>query len=450
MKKLLALSLAVVMSISFMAGCAKKPTTGGTSSQKPGSSAAPKTQTLKVATLESAYGADVWKEVVKAFEAINEGVTVELTIDKNIEDVIGPKMKSGDYPDVVNLGVGREDALTETLIKDEAIVDIEDVLSLTIPGEKVKVSEKIVGGFTDTLVTNPYPDGKTYLAPMFYGPCGLFYNAGLLKAKGWEVPKTWDDMWALGDKAKAEGIALFTYPTAGYFDAFFFALLSASGGPELFNKAMKYEAGVWDTPEAKAAFDIVGKLASYTAKTTVANANKDNFQKNQQLILDNKAIFMPNGTWVIEEMKDAPRKEGFEWGFTAVPAVKAGGAPYSFTFFEQAWIPKQAKNMDLAKQFLAFLYSDTAAGIFAKVGAVQPIVDVSKMLEGENKLFYSVYDTGAKAAMGGFASTEAVEGVSMYDSLFGAVDGVVGKTKTVEEWRAGVIKASDALRGALK
>ncbi|MFZ2539039.1 MAG: extracellular solute-binding protein, partial [Oscillospiraceae bacterium] len=184
--------------------------------------------------------------------------------------------------------------------------------------------------------------------------------------------------------------------------------------------------------------------------TTVANATKDNYLKNQQLILDNKAIFMPNGTWVTGEMKDAPRKEGFEWGFTAVPAVKTGGDAYSFTFFEQAWIPKEAKNIDLGKQFLAFLYSDTATRIFAKVGAVQPIVDVSKMLEGENKLFYSVYDNGAKAAMGGFAATEAVEGVNMYDSLFAAVDSVVGKNKTVEEWKAGVIKASSALRGALK
>ena len=42
----------------------------------------------------------------------------------------------------------------------------------------------------DTSLTNPYGDGKTYLAPMFYSPCGLFYNAGFLKEKGWDVPKT--------------------------------------------------------------------------------------------------------------------------------------------------------------------------------------------------------------------------------------------------------------------
>ena len=41
---------------------------------------------------------------------------------------------------------------------------------------------------------------------MFYSPCGLFYNAGLLEEKGWDVPKTWDEMWELGDKAKEEGI----------------------------------------------------------------------------------------------------------------------------------------------------------------------------------------------------------------------------------------------------
>ena len=34
-------------------------------------------------------------------------------------------------------------------------------------------------------------------------------------------------MWELGDKAAAEGTYLFTYPTTGYFDAFFYALMYA-------------------------------------------------------------------------------------------------------------------------------------------------------------------------------------------------------------------------------
>ena len=186
----------------------------------------------------------------------------------------------------------------------------------------------------------------------------LFYDAGLFEAKGGTVPTTWDEMWELGDKAKAEGISLFTYPTAGYFDAFFYALLRETAGNDKFQEALRYGEGIWDTPEAQQTFDIIAKLASYTEKTTPANANDNDFRKNQQLILDDKALFMPNGNWVIGEMADAPRADGFKWGFTALPAVTEGGDRASYTFFEQIWMPKGAVNQDLGKQFIAYLYSD--------------------------------------------------------------------------------------------
>lgn len=252
-------------------------------------------KTLKVAAVETAYGKAMWEKVCDAFEAANEGVTVELTIDKNLEDVIDPAMKAGDYPDVIMRAVGAESGMTETFIRDNNLTELTDVLDMTVPGEEVTVGEKILPGFTKNTIVNPYGDGKTYLMPMFYGPCGLFYNAGLFEEKGWEVPETWDEMWELGDKAQAEGIALFTYPTTGYFDAFFYALLHEAMGEENFTKALKYEEGIWDTPEAQQVFDIIAKLASYTEKTTPANANDNDFQKNQQMILDNKALFMPNG-----------------------------------------------------------------------------------------------------------------------------------------------------------
>ncbi|WMT43593.1 carbohydrate ABC transporter substrate-binding protein [Paenibacillus sp. D2_2] len=371
-------------------------------------------------------------------------------MDKNLEDVIGPGMKSGDFPDVIHLAVGQPKGLTETFVKDNNLTDLTDVLYMTVPGESATVGDKIIPGFTDTSITNPYGDGKTYLMPMFYSPCGLFYNAGLFEQKGWDVPKTWDEMWALGDKAKAEGISLFAYPTTGYFDALFYALLNETGGPEFFKSAMNYTDGIWQTPEAAKAFDVVDKLASYTEKTVPANGNKDNYIKNQQLILDNKALFMPNGTWVVGEMEKAPRADGFKWGFTALPALSQDGDRYSYTFFEQIWVPAKAENADLAKQFIAYLYSDEAASIFAKVGAVQPIKGMSDKLEGDNKLFYSIYDSGAKAAMGAFSTTDPVEGVSISDTVFGTVDSLVNKSKTKDQWIEAITKASDALRGALK
>ncbi len=407
-------------------------------------------QTLKVAAFEGGYGADMWSEVVAAFEASHPGVTVELTIDKKIEDVISPSMKAGDYPDVVHLATGREAALTETLTKEKALLPLTDVLDMTVPGEDVKVKDKIVPGFLDTLATNPYGDGVTYYAPMFYSPCGLFYNAGLLKEKGWDVPTTWDEMWELGDKAKEEGIALFTYPTTGYFDAFTYAVLSSAGGSDFFNSCMTYEDGIWESDNATKVFELIGKLAEYTEGTTVANANNENFTKNQQLILDNKAIFCPNGTWLPGEMADAPRADGFEWGFMAIPAVNDGGSGCSFCWFEQIWIPAAAQNQDMAKEFIAYMYSDEAAQIFAKSTAIQPITGVSDYLEGDNKMFYSIYDNGASAVMGGFAATAPVEGVSMADTLFGTVNSIVSGDKTVADWQASVEEVSDKLRAAME
>lgn len=466
-KKVIATLLTLTMTTAMLAGCGgTKPadtpaadTSRGQTAESNGTqdAAAPDAeapaggeQVLKVAAFEGGYGAQLWTDVVAAFEASHPGVTVELTIDKKIEDVISPSMKAGEYPDVVHLATGREAALTETLTKEKALLPLTDVLEMTVPGEDVKVKDKIVPGFLDTLATNPYGDGVTYYAPMFYSPCGLFYNAGLLEEKGWEVPTTWDEMWELGDKAKAEGIALFTYPTTGYFDAFTYALLASSGGADFFNKCMTYEDGIWESAEATKVFEIVGKLAEYTEGTTVANANNDNFTKNQQLILDNKAIFCPNGTWLPGEMAEAPRADGFQWGFTAVPSVNDGGTGSSFCWFEQMWIPAAAENQDMAKEFVAYMYSDEAAAIFAKSTAIQPIAGVSDSLEGDNKMFYSIYDNGATAVMGGFAATTPVEGVSMADTLFATVNSIVSGDKTVADWQTAVEEVSDKLRAAME
>ncbi len=452
----LLLTLALVLSLAACGG-GNGGSDAGTTTPPPADSGDTQTPppaedvTITVAALASGYEEaypGMWQEVCDAFTA-ETGVKVNLICDKNLEDVIGPSMQGGDFPDVIHLATGREKGLTEQFIKDRNIAELTDVLSMTIPGESAKVSDKIVGGFTDTSVTNPYGDGVTYLAPMFYSPCGLFYNAGLFEEKGWSVPTTWDEMWELGDKAAAEDISLFTYPTTGYFDTFFPTLLYSAGGPEFFNQAMNYAEGVWDTPEAKQCFDVMSKLASYTAKVTPAQANDSDFTQNQQLILDNKALFMPNGTWIVGEMAEAPRADGFQWGMCALPGGGAGTSA-SYCWLEQAWVPAQAPNLDAAKMFVAFLYSDKAAEIFAKGGAAQPITGITDGMEGDNKIFYSIYDNGASAVMGGFAAYASVPGLgSVREVFFDPFNSLVNGSLTADQWVADIKAASDQMRANL-
>ena len=443
MKKTIAMLLVLVLALGMLAGCGSSNETAEAPAADSGDTAAeaPAAE-ISVAAIETAYGSEMWQQVAEAFTA-ETGIKVNLTTDKNLEDVIGPAMQGGEFPDVIHLATGREAGLTEQFIKDNNIADITDVLSMTVPGEDVTVADKIAGGFTETSLTNPYGDGKTYLAPMFYSPCGLFYNAGLFAEKGWEVPTTWDEMWELGDKAMEEGIYLFTYPTTGYFDAFLYALMYTVGGPEFFDAATHYEEGIWDTAEAQECFDIIAKLATYTNPITPAQANDQDFTQNQQLVLDNKALFMPNGTWIVGEMAEAPRAEGFQWGMTALPAATEGGDRYSYTWFEQAWIPAGAENIDAAKQFIAFLYSDTACEIFAAAGAIQPVLGIADTLEGDNQMFYSIYDDGAKAAMGNFASYTAVAGLGTVREVFmDPVNSLVNGEITEEQWIENIKTAS--------
>ena len=452
MKKILALLLALAMVMS-LAACGASEAPAATEAPKAESPASPAPEapaaepvTIKVAAIETAYGSQVWVDVAAAFEA-ETGIKVDLTTDKNLEDVLTGPMQNGEFPDVVHLATGRPAGLTEQLVKANALHPLTNALALTIPGESVKVSDKIAGGFTDNNIVAPYGDGVTYMAPMFYSPCGLFYNAKLFEDKGWAVPTTWDEMWALGETAKAEGIYLFTYPTAGYYDAFMFALMNAIGGPDFFNAITTYEEGAWDSENGKTLLNILDKLASYTHPSTPAQANNQDFTKNQQMPMNGSALFMPNGTWITGEMADyAATLDNFAWGMTAVPA--AGTAPYSFCWFEQAWIPAGAEHIAEAEQFVAFLYSDKAAEIFASAGAMQPILGIADMLEGENVMFYSIYDNGAKAAMGGFAAFSEIPGVDVSGTFFAPIDSLVAGTITIDDYAELVKTNSDLMRAA--
>ena len=426
MKKKLMLSSAALLATVGLVACNNKTTT-----DKPAETKSGEKKTLKLAALESGYGKEMWPELIKAYEEANPNVKVELQSSKEIEDELSPKMKAGDFPDVVMLALGRKKALPETLIKEKGLADISDLFDMKVYGEDKKVSEKLLNGVLGSTVTDPYRDGKHYLAPMFYAPTGLFYNEGLFKQKGWEVPKDMPGMKELAEKAKKDGISLFTYPVSGYLDSFFPALLANAGGVDLFNKAMKYETGVFTSEGATKAFEAMGTFLSNVEPSTVANANPQSFTKNQQLILDNKALFMPNGTWVVGEMEKAPRAEGFKWAMTAAPAIEKGGKRYVYSFFEHIWVPKESKNQEAAKEFLSFLYSDKAAEIFAKYNAAQPIQGVTAKLPEQLKALYKVVDEVDGVINGNFVATKPIEGVSMKDTLYGLIDSLASGHKTV-------------------
>ena len=447
MKKFLCMSLVALMATTALVGC-------GSKTETPTPGAEGEKRVLKVAAFEGGNGAKIWENLEKSFEAANADVDVQLQLSSKLDEELRPQMQNGEYPDVVYYNMGQKSGFTETMIKEEALLDISDVFT----GD---LKSKLADGFAENAITQPYGDGKTYLAPIFYSPTGLWYDSSKFEAG--KTPATWEDMWAYGDKVKAEGKALFTYPQAGYLDGTLFAMLYQAGGADYYKKALEYDANTWNGKEGQVVLDTVSKLAGYTWDATVANANSDGgFKKNQQAVIDGDAAFMPNGNWVVGEMAEST-PAGFKWGFMPLPAYEKGGDRYAYTFFEQVWAPKEAKNPEDAKAFIKFLYSDEAIDLMLKnevtnkegkvvpAPVVQPVKGIVDKLDGDMKLFYSIYETeGVLPALGNWATTDTIEGLDFKKAVYGAMDSLVDGTMTKDQWKTQLNETFAKCKAALK
>lgn len=398
---------------------------------------------LDVAAIEVSYDSAMWDEIITTYMEDNPNVKINLIQEKELEDAITPRMQGGDFPDVVFLPLQRQKALTETLLKDNAITELTEVLDMQIPGEEITVGEKMLEGFIGSTSTNPYADERVFLLPLFYHTSGLFYDANLFDQKGWDVPETWDQMWALGDEVQGE-YNLFSYPRAGYFDTTLHAMLYTLGGEDLHSKAMTYDPSVWKE-DLNIIFETWGKLSEYVDEVTVAYGTPTDAHRNIQQLLDHKVLFLPHLSGVYYETEDQPKADGFEFGLMPVPGWNEGDQRYSYTFMEHIWIPEAAEEKDAAKEFLAFLYSDRANEIFIEFNGIQPIQGALDGASPEQQALYGIFEDDVLPASGNFVSAPSIPGLNFKDVLYFPLDSLVMGEKTADEWHAEVVNMMEML-----
>lgn len=464
-KKLVAMALVSTMTLSGLAAC------GDTKEEKPAKEETGKEegketeegkQTLKLAAFKGGNGEKIWEDIAAAFEE-EKGVEVELEMSSELDKDLTKSIQKGEFPDVVYYNLGQKSGFTETMLKEGAVADISDVFA----DEELK--SRLLDGITDGTDAQPFADGKIYLAPIFYTPTGFWYNKNLFEGenKKYDLPTTWEEFFALGDAAKADGVALFTFPQSGYLDTTMYSMLAQAGGTEFYQKAIKYDKDTWTSEPGKKVLDTLGKLVSadYTEKDTVANANADGgFKINQQNVIDNKALFMPNGNWVIGEMA-ASTPEEFRWGMMPAPKWDGDESQTMYTFTEQMWIPAEAENMDLAKEFIKFMYSDKVVDILlnnettdketgttAPAPVVAPVKGAAEKLpEGTTKDCYEASTAdNIVTVTGGWVATEPIEGLNMKEAVYGPAYGVNTGEMTVEDWQAQLTETWEKCAGALK
>ncbi|MGL4372729.1 MAG: carbohydrate ABC transporter substrate-binding protein [Turicibacter sp.] len=456
MKKRISWILSAVAMVGLLVGCAnasdggKETTEPVKDTQTPSTTEAVEKEKLTVAVFEGGYGKLFWEEVITRFEADYPNVEVELIASAKIGDVIRPQIAAGNAPDFIYFASTNDAGIAPALIKDKKLVDLTDVLAQPAPGETTPIKDKLLPGFLDNKLTAPYGDGKTYLAPLYYNVTGLWYNQALFSENGWTVPTTWDQFFAIGDKSKELGIDLFTYqgmhPT--YNEALLWPGIAGAAGPEAVEKIFTFEDGAWENPVVVKALEIFEKIAAddYLMTGTVAM----NHTQAQTEHLKGSAVFLPNGNWYEDEMQDAIQ-EGWEWGFMTAPVFNEGDTQYVATFIEEMYIPSDAKNVEMAKEFMRYLYKDEIVQLNAELAhAVVPVVGGIEMaknyIPASNYSSFKIFDQANVSPVTiGFEIVANTE-INMKDAVFNPISAVMNKEMTAQKWAEELEIASDKVR----
>ena len=206
-----------------------------------------------------------------------------------------------------------------TLIKEHALLNLDDVFDGENYAGTGTLRDDITDGILSSTKCAPYGDGEIYLAPFSSGPQGLIYNKTFFDENNLEVPKTWDEFFTLGDTLKdIDGRALFTYQGIypGYMEEMLWPAIANECGEEALTKIANYEEGSFNNEGVLKALTHIKEIAEkgYLLEGTVGM----NHTESQTEMMLGKAAFITNGTWMENEMQDAPREEGFEFAISLI------------------------------------------------------------------------------------------------------------------------------------
>ncbi|ACT00430.1 carbohydrate ABC transporter substrate-binding protein [Paenibacillus sp. JDR-2] len=429
-------------------------------SAAPSESASPETKTfdnpeLDVAVFQGGYGREFWDSVAEAFMQDYPGTKINITASPKIAEMIRPKIVAGNPPDFMYIAGSDNTPLVDGLIKDKALLDLTDVFNgPALDGTPLK--DKILDGVLGSRASSPYDDGKVYLAPYNFGVMGLWYNKALFDAKGITPPKTWDDFFAANAAAKENGRALMTYQGIypGYLEEMIVPAIYAAGGQDALKQFFDYDPEFWKSDTFKQVWGLLDKIAKED-NALMSGTVALNHTQSQTAFLQGKAMFIPNGTWFEDEMKDAPREDGFKFGYLGVPAFTADKQVSALTSVETMVIPAKAKNPELAKEFLKYIYTEKAIklnGEKAKaVMAVKGAPDLVKEYISETT--YNVYkaaDDGMVAVNGTFKPVAKGSKYNPSDEVYKPISSIMSKQMTLDQYSEKLYKVYTAIKKELE
>ena len=362
MKKLAALSLTVALCLGMFSACSG----GGTSSvANSGSASTADSQgsgepiTLTFQYIGGTVPAQdaVINDAIDAFNEANPNITVEpIYIDwGNGHSQFMNAVMANTAPDIAMLG----GTWCVEFVENGSLAPITDYVSQDLIDSFIPSGFDVMTGADGTIYGLPW-DGCTW--DVIYRT-DLFEEAGIT-----EVPTTWEELLAAGEKMKAIGKALLTVSCAGYeVDDYYLPFLWQAGG----TVCERDENGNWvsamNSEESLAAAKFYCELVEKGYMP--AEITGMDFESVLNSFTAGETAMMVAGMWNIATLQGMPEMDG-KWATAQRWAGPGGNAVLSYP--NTVHITEQSKHKEEAGQFLQFFYDEGYYEEYCIVSGVFP------------------------------------------------------------------------------
>lgn len=365
---------------------------------------------IRITFVEKGYGRLWLVETAKYFVKANPDYYVFIDGDPNLTGSISTKLKSGRNLSDIYMPVG---SMWEQYVLSGYVEPIGDVYSAKAEDSDdktilQKMSEswqnygKIKNDVYDDYFVMPWNDNVT----------GFVYNVSMFEKYGWSVPKTTDELYALCERILSDtkgAIKPFVYPglIGGYFDFIGGTWWMQSSGYEGMREFYDFESVDVFDPSVQPS---LGRKRSYVeferffagdaSRFSMSGSMSKNHITAQMDFLRGNAAMIPNASWMEREMIDTMPKD-FKMAIMSVPYVSSAQKDENGNFIQcnymtapdYMFIPKGAKEVVGAKEFLKFMCRDDMLRLYTKyAGSPRPFDYDTDGIEGLSFFTQSVLD----------------------------------------------------------
>jgi len=321
---------------------------------------------------DGGYGIDYVESAAKIMEGNKnlDGVSVKVSSSTKIAQELQPRFVGGNPPDLID-NSGANSIGWNTIL--EQLEELDDVLDAeNLEGEKIR--DTLFGG-----VEAPGTfDGRFVALNYVMTVYGIWYSSSLFEENGWDVPTSWQDLKALGEKAKAKGKYLFLWgkEAATYYQTMVVDSAVIQAGDDFRLPLENLDPKAWSHPAVQGILEILYDLIK-SGYVKPGGGGTQFTQAQSQWSLDQEALLYPSGSWIENEMKKTTADNFMMKGIAELPLDDKQTTPKGTMRAEAGEpfiVPSKAKNPAGGKELLRTMLSKESATAFAKAKLAPTIV----------------------------------------------------------------------------